>query len=262
MSREPDLAGKTAFVTGASRGIGAAAARHLAACGARVTLAARGEEETGRIAGEIRAAGGKAETVRCDVAEFGSVAEAVGKAAGESGSLDILVNNAGLIEPVALIASSDPAEWGRTVDVNLKGVYHGVRAALPGMLARGAGTIVNLGSGAAVKAYEGWSHYCAAKAAVLALTRCIDAEYRGHGIRALGLSPGTVATGMQESIRASGVNPVSRLDWSAHIPPEAVARAIGWLCTPAADPHRGTDFSLRTVEGRKAAGLPVEGATA
>ena len=118
------------------------------------------------------------------------------------------------------------------------------------------GTIVNISSGAATGALEGWSHYCATKAGVLSLTKVADKEYRDKGIRVIGLSPGTVATEMQVQIRASGINPVSKLDPSDHISPEWVAKAIAYLTTPAADAYRGTDFSLKTAEGRAAVGLP------
>ncbi|MEM8571592.1 MAG: SDR family oxidoreductase [Pseudomonadota bacterium] len=256
MAEDHDISGKTALITGASRGIGEATARQFARLWASVRLVARSAEPIERIANEIREAGGLAEAFPCDVADYGQVESAVGR------GVDILVNNAGIIDPIARIDASDPAAWSRVIDVNVTGVYHGVRAALPHMLAQGHGTIINISSGAATSALEGWSHYCASKAAVLSLTRCIHKEYADHGIRVIGLSPGTVATQMQTEIKASGVNPVSQLDWSAHIPAEAVARGIAWLCTPAADLHRGADFSLRTVEGRKAAGLPVEGATA
>ncbi len=250
------MKGKRVLITGASRGIGEATARHLADLGADVILAARSGDAVARIAGEIAASGGTARGVSCDVADYASAAAAIGD------GVDILVNNAGLIEPVARLADSDPDAWRHVIDVNITGVYHCARAALPEMLERGTGTIINISSGAATKPLEGWSHYCASKAALLSLTQCLDLEYRDRGIRVIGLSPGTVATDMQTAIRASGINPVSQLDWSAHISPEAVARAIGWLCTPAADSWRGQDFSLRTIEGRRAAGLPVEGATA
>ncbi|WP_281175893.1 SDR family oxidoreductase [Ahrensia marina] len=82
---------------------------------------------------------------------------------------------------------------------------------------------INISSGAATSAWEGWSHYCATKAGVLSLTRVADKEYRDQGIRVIGLSPGTVATHMQEQIRASNINPISQLDWSAHIPADWVA---------------------------------------
>ncbi|MBL4786238.1 MAG: SDR family oxidoreductase, partial [Cohaesibacteraceae bacterium] len=165
------------------------------------------------------------------------------------------INNAGLIDPIARLADSDPEAWCKVVDVNYKGVYYGLRFAIPEMLKLNGGTIINISSGAATGALEGWSHYCSTKAAVLSLTRVADKEYRQDGIRVIGLSPGTVTTDMQVQIRASGINPVSQLDPSVHISPEWVARAIAWLCTPDADQHRGTDFSIKTKEGRAAVGL-------
>ncbi len=250
-----DLAGKVAIVTGASRGIGAEAARELARHGVSVLLLARTSSQIDAVAASIRDAGGRADAFACDVARHADLQSAVERCRAAYGRVDILVNNAGVIDPIARLADSDPIAWDRAVDINLKGVYHGIRAVLPVMLAQGGGTIVNLSSGAATGALEGWSHYCATKAAVLSLTRCVDAEYRAAGIRVIGLSPGTVATDMQVNIRASGLNPVSRLDPSVHLSPAWPARAIAWLCTPAADDLRGTDFSLKTDEGRRRAGL-------
>lgn len=250
-----DLNAKTALITGASRGIGAATAKRLAEYGASVVLAARSEAEIGEVASAVRDAGGNAEAVACDVTSYEDVSAAVDRCVAGHGGLDILVNNAGLIDPIARLADSDPAEWGRVADVNYKGVYHGLRAAIPVMEKSGGGTIVNISSGAATSALEGWSHYCSSKAAVLMLTRCADKEYRDSGIRVVGLSPGTVATDMQVSIKSSGINPVSQLDPSAHIPPEWAAEAVAWLCTEAAAPYAGTDFSIKTDEGRALVGL-------
>ncbi len=250
-----ELAGKTAIVTGASRGIGAATARELASHGVAVLLAARSIDAGERIAQEIREAGGAAKAVTCDVSQYAEVAALVENCQRRFGRLDILVNNAGLIEPIARIADSDPVQWGRIADINYKGVYHGLRAAIPVMEAQGSGVIVNLSSGAATSALEGWSHYCSTKAAVLSLTRCADKEYRDKGIRVVGLSPGTVATDMQAAIKASGINPVSRLEHSAHIQPEWAARAVAWLCTDAAAEFDGTDFSLKDDAGRRRVGL-------
>jgi len=250
------LSEKTVIITGASRGIGAATARHFAEAGARVVLAARGATAIKAIADEINAAGGRALAVPCDVADWASVSALVARTREAFATVDVLINNAGVIEPIARLDESDPAEWGKVVDINLKGVYHGIRAALPVMLGQGGGTIINISSGAATGALEGWSHYCATKAAVLSLTRCTDTEYRDHGIRVMGLSPGTVATEMQVQIKASGVNPVSQLDFSVHIPPEYVAKGLAFLCTPGGDAFLGTDFSLKTEEGRRLAGLP------
>ncbi len=252
-----DLTNKTVVITGASRGIGAAAARHLASLGASVVLAARSTGDIERIAKEIEAAGGTATAMACDVARNEDVKALVARTVELYGGLDVLVNNAGLIDPIARLADSDPDAWSQVVDVNVKGVYYGLRHAIPEMTARGGGTIINISSGAATGAVEGWSHYCATKAAVLSLTRCTDKEYRGEGIRMIGLSPGTVKTDMQVSIKASGLNPVSQLDPSVHIPPEWVAQAIAYLCGPGGDAYLGTDFSLKTNEGRAAVGLPA-----
>lgn len=238
---------KTIVITGASKGIGAATARVLAAKGARVVLAARSAGALQTLASET---GGLA--VPCDVSDFTQVQHLIDKA----GTIDGLVNNAGLIAPISRLSDSDPYTWGKIVDVNVKGVYHGLRAALPDMIARGHGTIINISSGAASSALEGWSHYCATKAAVLSLTRVADKEVRGAGVRVMGLSPGTVATDMQRAIAASGINPVSQLTWDAHIPANWVGQAIAMLMGPEGDNWCGQDFTLKTSQGRKTAGLP------
>ena len=143
----------------------------------------------------------------------------------------------------------DPSPW------TAMGVFHGMRAALPVMRQAGTGTIITISSGAATSALEGWSHYCASKAAALMLTRAADKENRDHGIRVMGLSPGTVATDMQHQIKASGMNPVAQLDWSDHIPPDWPARALAWMCTAEADGWLGQDISLRNEDIRLAVGL-------
>lgn len=249
------ISGKTVVITGASRGIGEATARHMADRGARVVLAARTGRAIEAISREIAAGGGQAAAVRCDVGDYGQFSAMMNQAAERFGRVDVLVNNAGAIEPIARLADSDPDAWGSIVDTNLKGVYHGLRTAIPQMVDQGGGTIVNISSGAATSALEGWSHYCATKAAVLSLTRCADKEYRDQGVTIVGLSPGTVATEMQVAIRASGVNPVSQLDPAVHIPAEWVASAIEFLCGEGGREFAGADFSLKTEEGRARAGL-------
>ena len=247
-----DLTGQTALITGASRGIGAETARAFAAAGANVVLAARSADALQALAAEI---GAQARAISCDVSNYAQVAAAVQMAVETFGGLDILIGNAGVIEPIARLEDSDPEGWGTVIDINLKGVYHGMRAALPVMKAAGGGTVITISSGAATNPIEAWSQYCASKAGALMLTRMLHKEEGMHGIRALGLSPGTVATEMQREIKSSGINPVSQLDWSDHIPPDWPAKALVWMCGPAADGYLGGDISLREEEIRRAVGL-------
>jgi NAD(P)-dependent dehydrogenase (short-subunit alcohol dehydrogenase family) len=246
------MQGKVVVITGASAGIGAAAARAFAAEGARVALLARRGEAVAALAAEI---GDAALGLACDVSDWSAVEAAVAAVRARFGRIDVLVNNAGVVEPIARLAEADPAAWGRTQDINLKGVFHGMKAVIPVMRAQGGGTIITVSSGAAVRALEGWSAYCASKAGALMLTQAAHLEEGGHGIRVLGLSPGTVATEMQVKIKASGINPVSQLAWEDHIPPEWPARALVWMCGAAADDWLGRDVSLREEGVRRAVGL-------
>ncbi len=244
---------KVVVITGASQGIGAAAARVFAGAGAKVALLARNSTKIADLAAEIGP--DNAIALPCDVSNWDQTRQAVAAAAARFGRLDVLINNAGVIEPMARLADSDPALWDRAVDINLKGVYHGIRAALPMMKAQGAGTIITTSSGAATSPYDGWSGYCSSKAGALMLTRALHLEEGANGIRALGLSPGTVATEMQVKIKASGVGPVAQLDPAVHIPADWPARALLWMCGPAADGWLGKDISLRDETIRKAVGL-------
>lgn len=244
--------GKTVMITGASRGIGEAAARIFSEAGANVVLTARSADRITEIASEIS---GNAVAVPCDVSKFSDVEQSVAVSRETFGPVDVLINNAGAVEPISHLSSSDPDAWGHIIDVNLKGVYYGMRAVLPEMIARGGGTILTVSSGAAHGPVEAWSHYCASKAGAAMLTRMVDKENRGDGIRAIGISPGTVATEMQREIKASGINPVSKLEWSDHIPPEWPAKAMLWMCSSAADRFIGEEISLRDEAIRREVGL-------
>lgn len=247
-----NLSGKSVVITGASAGIGAAAARAFVAAGASVVLAARSGDKVQALAAEL---GAQARAVACDVGDFDQVQAAVQVAVNWTGRLDVLVNNAGVITPIAHIAQADPAEWASAMDTNLRGAFHGMRAAIPQMRAQGAGSIITVSSGAAVNPMEGWGAYCASKAGALMLTRVAHLEEAAHGLRILGLSPGTVATQMQVVIKASGMNPVSQLGPSAHIPADWAAKALVWMCGPQADPWLGRDVSLRDSEVRAMVGV-------
>ena len=251
--------GKTALIMGASRGIGLATAQKLAQYGATTFLAARSFDAITTAAQDINAQGGSAHAVKCDVSDYQSVERAVDACLDLRGRIDYLINNAGVIEPLAHLIESDPTQWGQAADINYKGVYHGMRATLPHMLKAGGGVIVNMSSGAANSALPGWSHYCSTKAAVKKLTEVAHCELHMNNIRVIGLSPGTVATEMMASIRKAKINAVSHLDWSAHIPAEWAAEAVAFLCGPEGEEFSGTDFSIKSQEGRARIGLPLDG---
>lgn len=247
-----DMTGKTVLITGASRGIGADTARVFAGAGARVALVARSTGAISELADEI---GASATAVACDVSDYRQVAAAVDHAVSTFGGVDVLIGNAGVVEPISHMAEVDPESWGQVIDINLKGVFYGMRSALPVMLKAGGGTILTVSSGAAHGPVEAWSHYCASKAGAAMLTRCVDKENAPAGIRAMGLSPGTVATQMQREIKASGINPVSQLDWSDHVPADWPAKALLWMCSADADNWIGQEVSLRDPDIRARVGL-------
>lgn len=243
---------KTVLITGASRGIGEAAARVFAQAGANVVLMARSTADIQRIAGEI---GPKALAIAGDVSRYADVEAAVAASVKAFGRIDILINNAGAVEPIRHMADADPNEWAQVVNINLNGVFFGMRAVLPHMRTQGGGTVLTISSGAAHDPIEAWSHYCASKAGAAMLTRSLDLEERQNGIRAIGLSPGTVATQMQRDIKASGINPISKLEWEDHISPDWPARTLLWMCGSEANEYLGEEVSLRDPDIRKKVGL-------
>lgn len=246
------LDGKVVIITGASRGIGEAAARLFAAEGAKVALTARSADALSSLASDI---GENAHPLAADIASWGDVERVVDETRSRFGEIDILIGNAGVIEPIAHLTQSDPEGWGAAIDINLKGVYYGMRAVLPAMAERGTGTVITISSGAAHNPLEGWSHYCSSKAGAHMLTQCAHREVGGRGVRIMGLSPGTVATQMQREIKSSGVNPVSQMEWSDHIPPEWPARALLWMCSSDADEFLGQEVRLREDAVRRRIGL-------
>ena len=174
------MQGKVVVITGASRGIGAAAAIAFAHKGALVALLARSGAQIEDVAGKI---GADAMAVQCDVADWASVQTAMAAVVNRFGRVDVLINNAGVIDPISFLADTDPNDWARAIATNLSGVFHGLRAALPIMRSQRSGTVINVSSGAATSPYEGWGAYCASKAGALMLTRSAHLEEAPNGIR-------------------------------------------------------------------------------
>jgi NAD(P)-dependent dehydrogenase (short-subunit alcohol dehydrogenase family) len=249
------MVGKTVIMTGGSRGIGAAAALAMAREGAAIMITSRNGPESAGVAEAITATGGIAASMACDMSDFGAVSELIARTEAQLGPVDVLVNNAGVIQPIADLAQADPAEWARNIQINLVGPFHGARAVLPGMIARGGGTIINISSGAAHRPLEGWSAYCSGKAGLAMLTRAIALESLGKGIRVFGFAPGTIDTEMQVQIRASGMNVISKIARSDLAPVDHPALALIYLCTPAADDLAGQELSLRDEALRSRVGL-------
>jgi NAD(P)-dependent dehydrogenase (short-subunit alcohol dehydrogenase family) len=243
-----DLSGKTALVTGGNRGIGLAVVRELARAGARVTFTARSQANADAALRELE---GRAEARVCDVTDR------AGMAALLEPAVDILVNNAGVIGPIGRIPEVGIEDWAANIQTNLVAAFHAIQKVLPGMIARGGGTVVNLSSGAARNAMEGWSAYCAGKAGLAMVTRCVHEEFGAQGIRAFGFAPGVVDTDMQVAIRASGINPVSQIPRGNLAQADEPAWAIAWLCTPDADALAGQEVDVRHESFRRAAGLEI-----
>lgn len=246
------FANKTIVISGASRGIGASAAREFASQGANVVLLARSTEALETLADEI---GEKALALACDVADYAAVEAAFQRASTHFGSLDVLICNAGMIEPIARLEHAEPADWAQLINVNITGVFNMMRAGLPHLKAAGGGAVLTIGSGASQRPLEGWSAYCTSKAGAAMLTQALHLEEGENGIRVMGLSPGTVATQMQREIKVSGINPVSQLAWEDHIPAEWPARTLLWMLSADADEFIGNEVSLRDENIRKRVGL-------
>jgi NAD(P)-dependent dehydrogenase (short-subunit alcohol dehydrogenase family) len=190
------LANRLAFITGGGRGIGRAIALEFAREGASVTLAARTRAEIDKVAGEVRAAGGTAAAVECDVAKFGDVERSFEFAKKEFGRPpDILVNNAGIVETAPFV-KTDEAMWQRHLAVNLTGTFHCTRIAVIGMLAQRWGRIINIASIAGKTGQPYIAAYTASKHGVLGLTRVLALEVAAMGITVNAICPGYVDTEM------------------------------------------------------------------
>jgi NAD(P)-dependent dehydrogenase (short-subunit alcohol dehydrogenase family) len=223
-----NLAGRSALVTGGSRGLGRALGAELAARGARVVLTARGETALEEAVAAIRAEGGEAHGLVSDQGEREAVHPLVGAAAALVGPVDVLVLNASTLGPVPLreLSETECEDFGRVLEVNLLGPFRLVKAILGSMVLRGQGVVVAVSSDAAVSGYPGWGAYGVAKAGLDHLVRTWAAELAGTGVVFLSVDPGEMDTGMHAQA-------MPEADRSTLARPASVARRIADLIASA-----------------------------
>lgn len=193
-----DLNGKVALVTGASRGIGQEIALTLAGYGATVIVNYNGSEEKAEeVVGKIKEAGGKAEAIRCNVAEFDRSKELIDQVIKSYGKLDILVNNAGITRDNLIMKMSE-ADFDDVIAVNLKGAFNCIRHASRQMLKQRGGRIINISSVSGVMGNAGQANYCASKAGIIGLTKSVARELGSRGITSNCVAPGFIKTEMTD----------------------------------------------------------------
>lgn len=256
-----DFSGKVAIVTGAANGIGRAAALAFAARGAKVVAVDRDAEGAARVAQTIQQQGGQSLAVGADVTRSGDVARYVKAAMDAYGRIDCFFNNAGIEGKVAPIAEYDEAVFEAVIDVNVKGVFLGLRHVLPVMIAQGGGAVVNTASVAGLVGTPGMGAYVASKHAVIGLTKSVSGEVARQGVRINAVCPGPVDTRMIHSIEAQ-IDPAdadavsaryqSSIPLGRYATTEEIASTVLFLCSDLASGITGAQYVVdggRTATG-------------
>ena len=229
-----DLSGKTALVTGASKGIGRAIALAYAAKGANVALVARSKDALNVLAEQIGELGREALPIAADLGDEAEIKLVASAVLERFNQVDILVNNAGIIHPMIDLVDFDPGLWRRVIDVNLIGPALLTGAVLPSMIERGSGTVINVSSIGGRKGSAGRTAYRAAKSALINLTESVAAEAKPHGINVNCICPGPVDTeGFREAYP-------ERSSSSALMRPEEIAEIAVFLASDASSAITGT----------------------
>jgi NADP-dependent 3-hydroxy acid dehydrogenase YdfG len=235
MSIANNIENKVVIITGASSGLGEATARLLASRGARLVLAARRTDRLQALVKELEGTGAQAIAVATDVVDMAQVQALADAALARFGRIDVLVNNAGIM-PLAPIAKGKVDEWSRMIDVNIKGVLHGIAAVLPTMTAQNSGHIINIASVAGLKVFTPiGTVYSATKFAVRAISEGLRAEAPA-GVRTTIVSPGAVESELKHgSTDADAVAGVTAFYEANQIPADSVARAIAYAVEQPAE---------------------------
>ena len=228
------LAGKVALITGAARGMGAAHARRFVAEGARVVLCDILDTEGAALAAEL---GPAARYIRLDVTKPDDWAAAVALCVADFGGLHILVNNAGIFGGAAIV--EHPLDlWHRMIEINLTGVFLGIRAATTALVASGSGSIINISSVAGLRGAPGGSAYVASKFGVRGLTKAVAAELAPFGVRCNSVHPGIIDTPMAEGLNTQGYDyPLGRMARA-----EEVTNIVLYLASDEASYSTGSEF--------------------
>ena len=242
------LEGKTAIVTGGSRGIGACIARRFAGEGAAVAVVAhKARDKAQAVVDEIASAGGSAAPFQADVSQVADCTRLAAEAAARFGAIDILVNNAGVYRPLSIEETTEE-DWDAQIDINLKGTFFMTKAVVPAMKARGAGKIVNVASTFGLVGGRGGSAYCASKGGQMVMTKALCMELAPHGINVNAIAPGAAKTDMNAAIRAqpgmeermNGLSPIGRY-WMAA---DDVSGAAVYFASSESDAVHGAHLTI------------------
>ncbi|GAA3190860.1 SDR family NAD(P)-dependent oxidoreductase [Nonomuraea roseoviolacea] len=238
MSTATGLRGRSVIVTGAGSGIGRAAALRFAAEGANVVIADLDGERARAVVAEVEAAGGTAVSVVGDLGDRAVVQRVVATAVEAFGGIDVLVNNAGVMDRMSAAGDTGDEEWETVLRVNLTAPFVLTRAALPYLMASGAGAIVNTASEAALRGSAAGAAYTVSKHGIAGLTKSLAVMYRDKGVRANAVAPGGTATNIRVEIDQDALGPSVVMSYLANAgrvcDPDEQAAAIVFLASPAA----------------------------